>query len=120
MSSPHLWDASNILVLPSTILGNFRHADWKGAAKRGTLATLWELVRAATGWTGEPFFIPQRGKHPTRMADVRKLLAHNGIKAVWGEGYWNNELFFRVKAAQGDWARYLMLRAGIPLLHERG
>ncbi len=119
MSSPHLWDASNILVLPATIYGNFHHADWRGAARKGTLATLWEIVRAATGWTGMPFFILQRGKNSVRMADVRRLLARYGINAIWGEGYWNNEIFFRVKTAQGLWAKYVMLRAGIPLLHER-
>jgi hypothetical protein len=32
-------------------------------------------------------------------------------------GYFHNELFFRVKARQAHWAQYVMLRAGVPLLH---
>ena len=116
MSSPHLLDATNILVLPATIFGNFRYADWRGASDRhGTVGVAWEAMQAVLGTNAEPFFIPQRSDW--KIGAVKELLARYGITAVWGVGYWNNELFFRVKGRQADWAQYVLLRAGVPLLH---
>ena len=48
--------------------------------------------------------------------DIEALLLRYGIK-LWGVGYWNNELFFRVKGRQAHWAQYVLLRGGVPLLH---
>ena len=115
MSSNNLLDVTNVVVLPATILGNFGHADWRGAARAGGVVGLSaEAVKAAVGANTEPFFIPCDSEW--KINDVQGLLRQYGIK-LWGVGYFNNELYFRVKKRQAHWAQYVLLRAGVPLLH---
>lgn len=115
MSSPHLLDPTNIGVLPAHILGNFWYADWRGAWQRGgVVGVAIEALRAALGLSAEPFFVPT--KSAWQIGAIRQLLARHGI-GLWGVGYWNHELFFRVTARQAHWAQYVLLRAGVPLLH---
>ena len=115
MSSNQLLDPTNILVLPANVLGNFRYADWQGAAARGGIAGIAaEGLQATIGANTEPFFVPCDSEW--KIQDIEALLLRYGIK-LWGVGYWNNELFFRVKGRQAHWAQYVLLRGGVPLLH---
>lgn len=115
MSSQSLIDPTNIFVLPANIAGNFWYADWRGAWQRGGVAgVLGEALRATIGLSAEPFFVPM--KSTWKVDAIRALLLRHGVK-LWGVGYFHNELFFRVKARQAHWAQYVMLRAGVPLLH---
>lgn len=115
MSSANWLDPTNIAVLPANILGNFWYADWRGAWQRGgVLGVTIEALRAALGLSAEPFFVPTQSGW--QIGAIRQLLQRHGI-ALWGVGYWNQELFFRVKARQAHWAQYVLLQAGVPLLH---
>lgn len=115
MSSQSWLDATNICVLPANILGNFWYADWRGAWQRGgLLGVTLEALRATLGLSAEPFFVPTTATW--QIPEIRALLQRHGI-VLWGVGYWNRELFFRVKARQAHWAQYVLLRAGEPLLH---
>ncbi len=115
MSSNQLLDVTNIFVLPATVAGNIRYANWQGAAQRhGAAGVAAEAVQTAIGANTEPFFIPCDSDW--KINDVQALLLRHGIK-LWGVGYWNSELFFRVKGRQAHWAQYVLLRAGVPLLH---
>jgi inner membrane protein involved in colicin E2 resistance len=115
MSSNQLLDPSNVLVLPATIAGSFRNADWEGAAQAGGIAgVVAEALQAATGTNTEPFFVATSSDW--KIHNIQALLLRYGIK-LWGVGYFNNELFFRVKGRQAHWAQYVLLRAGVPLLH---
>lgn len=115
MSSNQLFDPTNILILPANIIGNFRYADWQGAAETNGLAGfVAEACQASVGANTEPFFVPCDSEW--KINDIQALLLRFGIK-LWGVGYWNNELFFRVKGRQAHWAQYVLLRAGVPLLH---
>ena len=128
MSSPFFFDPTNLLVLPETIIGNFRYADWPAAKQSGVFGILSELVKAATGFNTMAFFIPTGSKKDKNgleignpggawdQGSVRALLKRRGVTS-WGYGYWNGEMHFRVKKRQADWAQYVMLRAGVPLLH---
>lgn len=115
MSSNQLLDPTNIFVLPANVVGNFRHADWQGAAQaNGIAGVVAEALKASAGANTEPFFVPCDSEW--KVNDIQVLLLRHGIK-LWGVGYWNNELFFRVKGRQAHWAQYVLLRAGVPLLH---
>lgn len=115
MSSNQLLDPTNILILPANIIGDYRYADWRGAAEaNGVLGLAAEALQATAGTNTEPFFVPCDSTW--KIQDIQALLLRYGIK-LWGVGYWNNELFFRVKGRQAHWAQYVLLRAGVPLLH---
>jgi len=115
MSGFQVLDLRNLVVLPATIVGNVQHADWQGAAQRhGAAGLAMEAMQTAVGANTEPFFIPCDSEW--RIDDVQALLRQHGIK-LWGVGYFNNELYFRVKKRQAHWAQYVLLRAGVPLLH---
>ena len=115
MSGFQVLDLRNLVVLPATIVGNVQHADWQGAAQsHGAAGLAMEAMQTAVGANTEPFFIPCDSEW--RIDDVQALLRQYGIK-LWGVGYFNNELYFRVKKRQAHWAQYVLLRAGVPLLH---
>ncbi len=38
---------------------------------------------------------------------------------MWGVGWANGEMFFRVRKRQAAWAQYVMQRYGVPLLHRQ-
>jgi hypothetical protein len=102
-------------ILPRTIVQTFTHADWRGAAERGGVTGL--LAEAGASLIGTnccAFFTPIGG--PWSGARIERLLAGRGIK-MWGVGFANGELFFRVSREQAAWAQYVMERAGVPLLY---
>lgn len=115
MSSRSMFDPRNIFLLPATVLGTFRHADWRGAREESGIAGIaTEIAQSAIGANTMAFFIPTNSEW--QIQDVEALLARYGVK-LWGVGYWNGEMYFRVKKRQAHWAQYVMLREGVPLLH---
>jgi hypothetical protein len=115
MSHYRILNPANVIILPATFVGNIRYADWKGAAQRGGVAGVAvEALQAAAGANTKPFFVPTNSGW--EVGDIQALLLRYGIK-LWGVGYWNNEFYFRVKTRQAHWAQYVLLRAGVPLLH---
>jgi len=112
MSSKSALDPTNLLILPDTVFGNFRHADWKAAAESGPAGIATEIAQSALGTNTRPFLVPCDSEW--KIEDIQALLLRHGIK-LWGVGYWNNELYFRVKGRQAHWAQYVLLRAGVPL-----
>ncbi len=112
MSSNSALDPTNMLILPATVIGNFRYADWDGAAASGAAGLAAELVQSALGANTRPFLVPVESDW--KIENIQDLLLRHGIK-LWGVGYWNNELYFRVKGRQAHWAQYVLLRAGVPL-----
>lgn len=108
-------DLRNLFAIPRTILGNATHADWRGAAEQGGLIGLvGEALQTAVGTNTEPFFVPCGSEW--KIDDIAALLRRHGIK-LWGAACFNDELYFRVEKRQAHWAQYVMLRAGVPLLH---
>ena len=105
-----LWDIVDPI---EGILSTFRFADWQGAYQRAGLsglvgefmaslastncATIW--VRRDTGFTG---------------AEIESLLFRHGVR-IWGRGFVDDEIYFRVKKRQARWAEYLLLRRGVPV-----
>jgi hypothetical protein len=115
MSHFRLLNPANVVILPATIVGNARYADWDGAAQAsGAAGVAVEALQAAAGANAKPFFVP--ADSGWQINDIQALLLQHGIK-LWGVGYWNNELYFRVKKRQAHWAQYVLLRADVPLLH---
>lgn len=112
MSSNSALDPTNMLILPATVIGNFRYADWDGASASGAAGIVAELVQSALGTNTRPFLVPLESGW--KIEDIQALLLRHGIK-LWGVGYWNDELYFRVKGRQAHWAQYVLLRAGVPL-----
>jgi len=101
MNITRLVNITNALALPATILGNVRHANWRGAAQEtGAAGVAAEALQAAIGANTVPFFIPTDSGW--EIHDVQALLLRHGIK-LWGVAYWNNELYFRVKKRQAHW-----------------
>jgi hypothetical protein len=47
--------------------------------------------------------------------DIRCLLERHGVR-VWGRAITGSRLYFSVKKSQANWAEYLMLRHGIPVI----
>jgi hypothetical protein len=104
------------LALPRTVFQTFMHADWSTAGqKHGAPGIFLEAGASLIGTNTFPFFVPLDS--PWGAAEIETLLRSKGIKS-WGLGYANNEMFFRVSKKQAAWAQYLMLRAGVPLLHQ--
>ncbi|NOZ29438.1 MAG: hypothetical protein GXP39_15490 [Chloroflexi bacterium] len=100
------------LALPQTIVENLLYADWSTAKRKNTLVS--EFLRNLLGLNSVPFFVPMDS--PWSAGEIHALLAKHGIK-MWGVGWANGELFFRVRKQQAIWAQYVMLRAGVPLTH---
>ncbi len=92
-------------------ISTFRYADWKGARDRAGIAgvltellasvaatncfTIW--VKRDAGWSG---------------SEIEQLLARHGVR-VWGRGFADDQICFRVKKRQARWAEYLLLRRGV-------
>lgn len=115
MSSQFLLDPTNLLALPAAILGNFRYGNYKGAYEQsGVPGVALELTQSALGVNTQPFFISTDSEW--QIQDIQALLMRYGIK-LWGVAYWNGQLHFSVKKRQAHWAQYVMLRAGVPLMH---
>jgi hypothetical protein len=104
------------LALPRTIVQTFAHANWSTARdKHGVPGVLMEAGASLIGTNTFPFFVPLDS--PWGGADIEALLGSKGIR-LWGLGFANGEMFFRVSRRQAAWAQYLMLKAGVPLLHQ--
>lgn len=97
-----------------TIFQTFWHADWRSARDRGLSGLLSEAIKSLLGTNSWPFFVPLDSGW--NGADIAHLLKRHGI-SMWGYGFANGELFFRVRRSQAAWAQYLLLREGVPLQH---
>jgi len=105
----------NWLALPQTIAESLWHADWTRAYQKGNLpGIIGEALSSVAGTNTFPFFVPSNSHWSG--ADIQALLARHGIK-MWGVGWANGEMFFRVSKRQAAWAQYVMLKSGVPLLH---
>jgi hypothetical protein len=103
------------LYLPEVIVESLWLADWKGAYQHdGVMGIIKESLRSVLGTNTYPFFVPMNS--PWWHNSLHPLLATYGVKTL-GWGFANGELFFRVKKRQAAWAQYIMLRAGVPLMH---
>jgi len=113
-----MWlDASQCVLLPATVYGCFRHADWRAARRRGTWGVLQEAGRALLGANSRPFCVPARGPQRWTEHDLRLLFRRRGVTA-WGFGVFAGELYFRVPERQGWLAYQVLTQAGVKLLHE--
>jgi hypothetical protein len=102
------------LLLPQVLAESLCHADWKGSYLRdGILGLCLEACRSVLGINSYPFFVPLDCGWSGRQ--IEQLLAGKGIK-LWGWAFANGMLFFHVKRSQAEWAQYLMLHEGIPLV----
>jgi len=102
------------IAVPETIFQTFWHADWSRAKDQGLSGLLSEAIGSLLGTNSWPFFVPLDSGW--NGADVAHLLKRHGIR-MWGYGFANGELFFRVRKNQAAWAQYVLLREGVPLQH---
>lgn len=95
------------------VVSTFLNADWRGAARRGgmqgLLRELGASLTASNTWT---LYVPRNCGW--RGIDIERLLRRHGVK-IWGRGFTNEYLTFRVKRRQANWAEYLLWRRGIPV-----
>ncbi len=102
-------------ALPRVIVETLFHADWGAARqKHGVLGLGLEAAGSIAATNTYTFFVPLDS--PWGGAEIGALLRSKGI-TMWGAAYANGEMFFRVRRQQADWAQYVMLQAGVPLLH---
>ena len=93
--------------------GSLRYADWADAfARRGVLGWIVEFLRAITGFSAWPFFVPRSAGWT--QAAIQDLLAARGI-ITWGWGAAGRDFIFHVKMRHAHWAQYLLQEAGVPL-----
>jgi hypothetical protein len=102
------------IAVPETIFQTFWHADWRRAKDRGLGGLLNEAIGSLLGTNSWSFFV--RLDSGWNGADIARLLKRHGIK-MWGYGFANGELYFRVRRSQAAWAQYVLLREGVPLQH---
>jgi hypothetical protein len=96
------------------LVSSFINADWHGAGRRAGLpGLLAEAGRTLTGSNRWRFETPREAEWAG--AEVERLLRHYGIR-VWGRGFTDTTVYFYVKERQANWAEYLLLRRGIPLV----
>jgi hypothetical protein len=102
------------LLLPETIFGTLRRANWRRAyAHHGPAGLLIETAESFIGTNTYVFFVPLRGRWDGYS--IAKLLRQYGID-MWGWGFWNQELFFHVRRDDAWYAQNILLSAGVELL----
>ncbi len=95
-------------------IASFIYADWKGAAKAaGPAGLATEFARSLTGANRWRFWVPRNAGWSG--LDIERFLRRYGV-AVWDRGFVGDNYYFCVKLRQANWAEYLLLRRGIPIL----
>lgn len=94
-------------------VSSFINADWRRATRSGPLGVLSELGRTATGDNRWQIHIPRQGDWSG--AEAERLLRHYSVK-IWGRSFTSDTVCFFVKERQANWAEYLLLRRGIPIV----
>lgn len=101
-------------LLPETLFGTLRRANWRRAIGRyGPAGLLVETAESLIGTNTYVFFVPLYGRWDGRS--IAQLLAAYGID-IWGWGFWQHEFFFHVRREDARQAQQIMLAAGIELL----
>lgn len=96
------------------LVSSFINADWRGASRRaGVAGLLTETGRTLTGSNRWRIEVPREADWSG--AEVERLLWHYRIK-VWGRSFTDTTVCFYVKERQANWAEYLLLRRGIPVV----
>ena len=97
-------------------LSTFRYADWSGAYRRagiiGVAGELFASLAAINCWT-----IWVQRHAGWNGVEVEALLKRHGVR-IWGRGFLDERIFFRVKKRQARWAEYLLLRRGVPVTND--
>lgn len=95
------------------VISTFLNADWLGAYdKNGFDGLISEFLACFTA-ENAPTIRVWRYSH-WRGIDIERLLKRHGVK-VWDRGLAGDDIYFRVKRRQVEWAEYLLLRAGVPV-----
>ncbi len=84
---------------------------------------MFDLVDRADEIVGTMIFGPAHCFHIRRVGgwtgyQVEQLLARHGVR-IWGRGFTPGAqgiLYFSVKVKQSNWAEYIMMRCGVPLV----
>jgi hypothetical protein len=102
------------LLLPETLWGSMRRANWGRAySRRGMAGLLLETAESIIGSNTYIFFVPLAGRWDGYS--IRKLLRQYGID-IWGWGFSHQELFFHVRRQDAWDAQEIMMGAGVELL----
>ena len=95
-------------------ISTFIHADWRGAARAsGPAGLAGEFARSLAGANRWKFWVPRDAGWSG--IEIERFLRKYGV-VVWDRGFVGNDYFFCVKARQANWAEYLLLRRGIPIM----
>ncbi len=84
------------------LLDLLAHLDW--------FERVGEIARWLGGVKSWRFYVPRNCGWSGQQ--IEQLLRRHGVK-VWGRGFTHDNLFFRVKLQQANWAEYLLWRGGI-------
>ncbi len=108
------WLTPRPFLLPKTVLGSFRYADWNGAFAEGSiLGVVIEMLKSLSGFNTWPFFVER--EQGWSKKDILSLLDEYDIK-TWGWGVsLQNEFFFRTKKRQAHWIQDIFLKKGVPV-----
>ena len=95
------------------IISTFANADWENAYRKNGLLGLATEFAACFSRHNAPTIYVSRASD-WRGIDIERLLRSYGVK-VWDRGLAGDDLYFCVKRRQARWAKYLLLRAGVPV-----
>jgi hypothetical protein len=99
------------------VISSWYRADWKGARKKkGAVAgPVAESINVVSGYASPMIRVAHYNAN-TSWSGIRieRLLARHGI-VLFDRGIQGDDLYFRVKRRQLNWAEYVLLRAGVPV-----
>jgi hypothetical protein len=98
------------------IVSGSRYSDWSGAIERhGPLGVFVEFVSYLSGYNSPKLKVSHFNVGSSWSGiRIEWLLRRHGI-VLWDRGLEGDDLYFRVKRRQLNWAEYVMLRAGVPV-----
>ncbi|OGO40087.1 MAG: hypothetical protein A2Z03_05075 [Chloroflexi bacterium RBG_16_56_8] len=94
-------------------ISTFRYANWDGAYRRaGVIGLVTEFCASLAAMNCWTIWV-ERDKGWSGI-EIERLLFRHGVR-VWGRGFLDEQLFFRVKKRQARWAEYVLLRRAVPI-----
>ena len=113
MKSADVLDKLDVIDRIEGVISTFINADWFGAYDRaGAYGLVSEFLECLTAHNAPIICVSRQSSWSG--VKVERLLKRYGVK-VWNRGLVGDDLYFRVKRRQVEWAEYLLLRAGVPV-----
>ncbi len=102
------------LLLPETIFGGLRRANWRRAyAQHGAAGLVLETAETLIGTNSCALFVQADGRWDG--ASIAEILRQHGIH-LWGWAFHNDEFYFHVRREDAWAAQRILWQAGVELL----